>query len=214
MVVPRLLPSLFPCSSAAASGSGPLGPSAAQVAARSFISDHLRGSRCSDCGEADDVILEFDHLHSKRANLADMVRTGASPDRIQRELANCAVVCVNCHRIRTAKRDRSWRLEPFAIDRDPRLTPGERRNMRYVRELLMRSCCADCGDSRLVVLEFDHVGPKTANVIELARRGVGLGRLDAEISQCVIRCANCHRRRTRRGQGECPRQDSNLQPSP
>jgi hypothetical protein len=33
-------------------------------------------------------------------------------------------------------------------------------------------------------------------VIELARRGCRLQRLEAEVAQCEIRCANCHRRRT------------------
>lgn len=185
-----------------------------QLAARSFVADRLRSSRCSDCGEADDRVLEFDHLADKRANPADMVRAGASTQSIQRELSKCAVVCVNCHRIRTAMREGSWRLEPSVIDHDPRLTPGERRNMRYVREFLMRARCVDCGDPRLAVLEFDHVGSKAGNVTELARRGLGLERLVDEISQCEIRCANCHRRRTHCEQRECPRQDSNLQPSP
>jgi hypothetical protein len=70
--------------------------------------------------------------------------------------------------------------------------------MRYVREILMRSACVDCGDSRLVVLDFDHVGEKEANVIELARRGCSLPRLEVEADRCDVRCANCHRRRTLR----------------
>jgi hypothetical protein len=54
----------------------------------------------------------------------------------------------------------------------------------------------DCGDSRLVVLEFDHRGKKEANVTELARRGYSLQRLEAEVAECEIRCVNCHRRKT------------------
>jgi hypothetical protein len=33
-------------------------------------------------------------------------------------------------------------------------------------------------------------------VTDLARRGLSLQRLEAEVAQCVVRCANCHRRRT------------------
>lgn len=76
------------------------------------------------------------------------------------------------------------------------MTPGERRNMKYLSELPMRSSCVDCGEAGLVVLDVDHVGPKRGNVIELARRGISLECLEAEISNCEIRCANCHRRRT------------------
>ena len=72
--------------------------------------------------------------------------------------------------------------------------------MRLIRDLLSSAKCADCGLRDLLVLEFDHVGPKTANVIALARRGCGLAALEKEIDQCEIRCANCHRRRTRRSQ--------------
>jgi hypothetical protein len=77
--------------------------------------------------------------------------------------------------------------------------------MAYLQELLMQSQCVDCGDSRLVVLDFDHVGTKTGNVTELARRGSSLRRLQAEVSQCDIRCANCHRRRTYASFGESMR---------
>ena len=51
---------------------------------------------------------------------------------------------------------------PESLDRGSHLAAGERRNMTYVRELLMQSKCVDCADSRLVVLDFDHVGEKAA----------------------------------------------------
>jgi hypothetical protein len=169
---------------------------------RAFVSEYLRNQRCSDCGEADPLVLEFHHLTEKRGNVADMVNAGFSVRALERELGKCIVVCVNCHRLKTAASGTSWRLDPESFDRSPHLTPGERRNVTYVRELLMQSRCVDCGDSRLVVLDFDHVGLKTANVTELARRGCSLRRLEAEVSQCEIRCANCHRRRTLGLQGE------------
>jgi len=166
--------------------------------ARALVDRYLQTHHCSDCGEADHLVLEFDHLQRKRGNIADLIRTGTSVRRLEQELDGCAVVCVNCHRLRTAGRQGSWRLDPREIERDPNRTTSERRNMARVRETLQGSACVDCGDARLVVLEFDHVGPKSANVIELARRGSSLERLEAEISQCEIRCASCHRRRTRR----------------
>lgn len=164
--------------------------------ARAFIAHHLRTQRCSDCGETDPDVLEFHHLYDKRGNVADLVLTGSSVRALERELENCVVVCANCHRVRTAASDGSWRVDPESLERSAHLTPGERRNMVYLRELLMHSRCVDCGDARLVVLEFDHVGTKVGNVTELARGGCSLGRLKGEIAQCEVRCANCHRRRT------------------
>ena len=192
-------------------------------AAREFIYEHLRSHPCSDCEEKDPLLLEFDHVGAKRAHVSVLTADGFSIDHIKTEIARCEVVCVNCHRIRTALRGNSWRLDPMRIELDTSLTPGERRNMGYVRDLLITSCCVDCGETRLAVLEFDHIGAKRANVVDLARRGCGMQALLAEISRCEVRCANCHRRRTlqrldrampRVAKEECPRQDSNLQPSP
>jgi hypothetical protein len=47
-----------------------------------------------------------------------------------------------------------------------------------------------------VVLDFDHVGEKTRNVSRLVTIEAGLDRLQREIDECEVRCANCHRRQT------------------
>lgn len=62
--------------------------------------------------------------------------------------------------------------------------------------------CVDCGETDLVLLEFDHVDPttKTAEVAcMVGRRSWPV--ISAEIAKCVVRCANCHRRRTARQRG-------------
>lgn len=164
--------------------------------ARLFVCEYLRVHRCADCGEADPIVLEFHHRHEKHGNVADLVRHGSSVGALQRELERCIVVCANCHRVRTAASRGSWRLEPERVGAGGHLTPGERRNMIFIRDRLLASQCVDCGDRRIVVLDFDHVGAKTAHVTELARRGYSLSRLEAEVTRCEVRCANCHRRRT------------------
>jgi hypothetical protein len=166
-----------------------------RLAARAFIDEHLRSRCCADCGERDQRVLEFDHLAEKRANVTDLAREGASKRRLTAEVEKCDVVCVNCHRVRTAERAGSWRLGPERLE-SASLTPGTRRNLAYIRQLLLQSSCMDCGDRRMVVLDFDHVGLKLNNVTELAHGGWSLRRLKEEITQCEIRCSNCHRLRT------------------
>ncbi len=51
------------------------------------------------------------------------------------------------------------------------------------------------------VLEFHHVGQKTNEVSHLVARGAPIETLRAEISQCIVLCANCHRRLTGKQQG-------------
>jgi len=58
---------------------------------------------CTDCGETDALVLEFDHLRDKRFDIG-----AALPYRnwqsILDEIKKCEVVCANCHRRRTARR--------------------------------------------------------------------------------------------------------------
>lgn len=61
----------------------------------------------------------------------------------------------------------------------------------------LKSGCVDCGETDIIVLDFDHVqGNKVRAVSELVKRGVCTANIDAEIAKCVIRCSNCHRKKT------------------
>lgn len=164
-------------------------------AARAHILDVLRRTSCTDCGETDAVVLEFDHLHSKSADVTRMVDDGRSPAELDREIAKCEVVCVNCHRRRTCVRANHRRgFVPWWSAPAPTPAPIAR-NVAVAYNTLERGC-VDCGFDELPALDFDHVGPKTANVMKLAWDGVGLDLLRAEIARCEVRCGNCHRRVT------------------
>lgn len=164
--------------------------------AREYVAAVRRNGSCLDCGEPDSIVLEFDHLGAKRGGISALINQGASIKLLKNELDGCDLVCVNCHRRRTARRD-GWRRAAERWWKTPP-PPGyaRARNMAYVYSYLERSSCADCGLRDMVVLDFDHVGEKTGLVMRLASSGVGLARLEAEITQCEVRCANCHRRRT------------------
>lgn len=66
---------------------------------------------------------------------------------------------------------------------------------KFVCEYLRTHPCVDCGETDPVVLEFDHVrGQKTNTVSRLKNSSASA--VKREIKKCVVRCANCHRRKT------------------
>jgi 5-methylcytosine-specific restriction endonuclease McrA len=162
-----------------------------------YVLSWLERHPCVDCGQDDPIVLEFDHVAPKTAEVATLVLRKASIKEIQQEIASCEVVCANCHRRRTARRAGWWRLDEVRVD------PGEPRwrrfrNVRFLQEVLEMGSCVDCGLCDPVVLEFDHVGPKRCSVTRLAWTEYSLETIAQEIGQCEICCCNCHRRRTAR----------------
>jgi predicted transcriptional regulator len=170
-----------------------------RAAARSYRAAYLRVHPCVDCGESDPTVLEFDHIGPKRADIAVLVADGTVLPRLDEEMAVCDVVCAKCHRRRTGSRARWLRANPRDPSRSQLFQPAERRNLRYVYEVLRDSGCVDCGETDLCVLDFDHVGIKSCSVTRLAVDGCSLARVKDEIGQCEVRCANCHRRKTALG---------------
>lgn len=85
----------------------------------SLLLDYLKKHPCVDCGECDPVVLEFDHLGGKAFTVADGMKS-QTWTAVLAELEKCEVVCVNCHRRRTAARGGFRRLGMSGI----RLTQG------------------------------------------------------------------------------------------
>ena len=68
-----------------------------------LVFEYLRQHSCLDCGEADPVVLEFDHaLGEKKYNLSDLILRYSGWETIRAEIEKCEVRCANCHRRRTA----------------------------------------------------------------------------------------------------------------
>lgn len=74
-----------------------------------YLLEHFRTHPCTDCGESDPVVLEFDHLRDKLFDVSAALTQRAWPS-ILAEIAKCEVVCSNCHRRRTARRVGTLRL--------------------------------------------------------------------------------------------------------
>jgi hypothetical protein len=78
-----------------------------------YVIEFLLANPCTDCGETNVLILEFDHVFdNKTEDVSSMVSKGYGVKRIQEEIDKCEVVCRNCHSIRTHKRANTtrWRL--------------------------------------------------------------------------------------------------------
>lgn len=57
--------------------------------------------------------------------------------------------------------------------------------------------CIDCGETDIRCLDFDHVfGEKSFSIGTVAARGRGFLPIVKEFEKCVIRCSNCHRKKT------------------
>jgi len=78
---------------------------------------------------------------------------------------------------------------------------ARKRNAHYVLEYLKSHPCVDCGEKDPVILTFDHTRDKHKDVSTLVRNAASLRKIQEEIDKCVVRCSNCHTRRTAEQQG-------------
>jgi hypothetical protein len=68
-----------------------------------YLIKYFEINPCTDCGEQDPVVLEFDHLRDKSFAIGPALARRSWPI-ILAEIEKCEVVCANCHRRRTARR--------------------------------------------------------------------------------------------------------------
>ena len=99
--------------------------------------------------------------------------------------------CLVCHR-KYCKSHYS-RNRKYYTDKTVRL---RKRNQQLMIEYLSDKECADCGESNIVVLDFDHERDKKYNVSLMVNSTYGWSTILEEIAKCDIVCANHHRIRT------------------
>lgn len=78
---------------------------------RDFL-DSIKNHPCMDCNNTyPPCVMDFDHRNSneKEKEVARMVAGGWSRDNIIKEIKKCDLVCANCHRIRTFRRNNKLR---------------------------------------------------------------------------------------------------------
>jgi len=84
--------------------------------------EYFSNHPCVDCGETDPVVLEFDHLREKKFNIGEKLVTHRW-SVILAEIDKCEVVCGNCHKRRTARRQQTNRARLTGLN-DPRTDKG------------------------------------------------------------------------------------------
>lgn len=70
--------------------------------------------------------------------------------------------------------------------------------VEFVTDYLRKHPCVDCNLDDINVLEFDHViGTKINNISTMRGNRTSLKKIKSEMEKCEVRCANCHRRKTK-----------------
>ena len=73
----------------------------------------------------------------------------------------------------------------------------------FLFKFLSLSKCVDCGEQRVLCLEFDHKNPQK-KLFNLGKahmiKKLSLKELVREIAKCEVRCSNCHKIKTHKEQ--------------
>jgi hypothetical protein len=94
-----------------------------------------------------------------------------------------------------AAQQRFRRAHPERLLQDQRARRAK--TAQAVRELKEQSPCMDCGQRfPACAMDFDHVGVKNFAIATAISKGKAIKAVLAEIKNCELVCANCHRIRT------------------
>lgn len=144
---------------------------------RQWVNEVKRTMGCGRGGLRDESCLDLHHLHSheKERAVGKLITHGYGKQRLRREIEKCEVLCANCHR----------------LEHNKRATSG----MRFRVEAYKASLgCKECGQANPVVLDCHHQGEKGSTIARMLANDRPPDQVYEELQQCVVVCANCHRR--------------------
>jgi len=145
-------------------------------------------------------LLAFNHLRKLKVTMKNctLCQTQKELSQFNKKSSNkdgLQNVCRECN----AKRSRQY----YAENREKHIAVILKRknaniaeSQQKIVEYLKSNPCVDCGESDIVVLEFDHQRDKFKAVSEMVLYGYNFKRIQEEIDKCEVVCANCHKRRT------------------
>ena len=104
-------------------------------------------------------------------------------------------ICKDCHSL--------YRKQHYLQNKDKYIEKAQKWNKKqkeilgeYIFHVLSESKCADCNEKDIIVLDFDHLNDKRFGIAEMYKNSYSLTAVKEEIKKCIVRCANCHRRKT------------------
>lgn len=78
-----------------------------------------------------------------------------------------------------------------------RRTAGRSAYWHWLMDYLFHHPCVDCGETDIVVLQFDHrEDTEKVSTVGAMLNHASWAKLRAEVAKCDVRCANCHRLKT------------------
>jgi hypothetical protein len=90
-----------------------------------------------------------------------------------------------------------YKSHPFPTDyklqRQERALTRRKLIRKSINEYKQLHPCQECGEPRIVCLDFHHEGEKDICIADALRGGWSLNRVMEEIKKCKVLCANCHR---------------------
>jgi len=78
---------------------------------RQKVLAYLKSHPCVDCGESDPIVLEFDHVRGKKRDIISKLCGRYCWEELEKEISKCDVRCANCHKRRTAKKQKWFKSE-------------------------------------------------------------------------------------------------------
>lgn len=103
-------------------------------------------------------------------------------------------ICRECSRARSKKyyQDNLEAHKKIMAAKRDRLT---NLNREKIIDYLSTHPCVSCGETDIVVLQFDHLRDKAKGISELIS-SYSWETISKEIEKCQVLCANCHARKT------------------
>ena len=103
--------------------------------------------------------------------------------------------CKECNKTYQRSHYQKYKKE-YLIDSKERRAVRVKENQQNALDFLLQNPCIDCAETDPMVLDFDHLRDKKKGVCQMITEGYSWKTIKAEIAKCVVRCANCHRRKT------------------
>jgi hypothetical protein len=154
-----------------------------------------RRTQCKSCRRARQLApADPARTRSKRlAGTPDLLRCLTKRGRNSKRLQSWCKACLSAYQAERHQNNHEREMRRIRRNQETRRAAAR----ALIRAYLLLHPCVDCGETDVVVLEFDHVrGTKVRDVSQMVRDGVNWAKIEEEIAKCEVRCANCHRRAT------------------